>query len=83
MALLYRLITLPKGSLKIANLANSPTSGTVNYGTDLVVDVSTENGEDSQGLNISFYMKNQGITLSNYPENKKQPQNFTNIPIYN
>ena len=48
-ALLYRLITLPKGSLKIANLQISPTSGTVNYGTNLVIDVSTDNGEDSQG----------------------------------
>ena len=48
-ALLYRLITLPKGSLKIASLKVSPTSGTVGYGTDLTINVSTENGEDSQG----------------------------------
>ena len=48
-ALLYRLITLPKGSLKIANLQISPTSGTINYGDDLTVNVSTNNGEDSQG----------------------------------
>ena len=48
-ALLYRLITLPKGSLKIANLSISPTSGTINYGDDLSVSVSTNNGEDSQG----------------------------------
>ena len=48
-ALLYRLITLPKGSLKIANLQVSPISGTVNYGTDLSISVSTENGEDIQG----------------------------------
>ncbi len=48
-ALLYRLITLPEGTLKIANLKVSPTSGTVDYGTDLVINVSTENGEDTQG----------------------------------
>ena len=48
-ALLYRLITLPKGSLKIANLQVSPTSGSVNYGSDLTITVATENGEDSQG----------------------------------
>ena len=48
-ALLYRLITLPEGTLKIANLKVSPTSGTVDYGTDLVISVSTENGEDTQG----------------------------------
>ena len=35
--------------MKIANLQVSPTSGTVDYGTNLVVDVSTANGEDSQG----------------------------------
>ena len=48
-ALLYRLITLPQGSLKIANLQISPTSGTVNYGDELAVAVTTENGEDTQG----------------------------------
>ena len=48
-ALLYRLITLPEGTLRIANLQISPTSGTVDYGSDLVINVSTANGEDSQG----------------------------------
>ena len=48
-ALLYRLITLPEGTLRIANLQISPTSGTVDYGTELVINVSTANGEDSQG----------------------------------
>ena len=48
-ALLYRLITLPTGSLKIANLSISPTSGTINYGDDLAITVVTNNGEDSQG----------------------------------
>ena len=48
-ALLYRLITLPTGSLKIANLSISPTSGTINYGDDLNIEVATNNGEDSQG----------------------------------
>ena len=48
-ALLYRLITLPEGTLRIANLQITPTSGTVDYGTELVINVSTANGEDSQG----------------------------------
>jgi len=48
-ALLHRLITLPRGSLVIANLQISPTTGSVGYGTDLTISVSTENGEDSQG----------------------------------
>ena len=48
-ALLYRLITLPTGSLKIANLSISPVSGTVNYGDDLNIEVVTNNGEDAQG----------------------------------
>ena len=48
-ALLYRLITLPEGTLRIANLQITPTSGTVDYGSDLVINVSTANGEDSQG----------------------------------
>ena len=48
-ALLYRLITLPRGSLKIANLQISPTSGTINYGDNLSVTVNTENGSDVQG----------------------------------
>jgi len=48
-ALLYRLITLPTGSLKIANLSISPTSGTINYGDQLAITVSTNNGDDPQG----------------------------------
>ena len=41
--------SLRKKIKKIANLQISPTSGTVNYGTDLILDVITENGEDTQG----------------------------------
>jgi len=48
-ALLYRLITLPKGSLKISALSVTPTSGTVNYGDNLTISVSTDNGQDPQG----------------------------------
>ena len=48
-ALLYRLITLPKGTLKIANLQITPTSGSVDYGTNLTINVTTANGEDTQG----------------------------------
>ena len=42
-------LTFPFLFLKIANLQISPTTGSVDYGTDLVIDVSTNNGEDSQG----------------------------------
>ena len=63
-ALLYRLITLPKGTLKIANLQVSPTSGTVDYGTDLIVDVSTANGEDTQGYAATVRDMDIGV-LSN------------------
>jgi len=48
-ALLYRLITLPKGSLKISALSVTPASGTVNYGDNLTISVSTDNGQDPQG----------------------------------
>ena len=63
-ALLYRLITLPAGSLKIANLQISPTSGTVNYGTNLVISVTTENGEDTQGYAATIRDTDIGV-LSN------------------
>ena len=49
MALLYRLVTLPQGSLKIATLKTTPTVGQVDYGDDLNITVSTENGTDTQG----------------------------------
>ena len=48
-ALLYRLVTLPQGTLKIATLSVTPTVGTVNYGDSLTLTVRTENGADSQG----------------------------------
>ena len=48
-ALLYRLITLPQGTLKIATLSVTPTVGTVDYGDDFVVNIVTENGNDGQG----------------------------------
>mgnify|MGYP003630831457 CR=1 FL=1 len=48
-ALLNRLVTLPKGTLKISTLQLQPTVATADFGTDVRVDVSTENGTDSQG----------------------------------
>ena len=52
-ALLYRLITLPRGTLRISSLSVSPTSGTIGYGNDLAITVVTSNGEDSQGYAAS------------------------------
>ena len=48
-ALLYRLVTLPEGTLKISTLKVTPTTGTVDYGDDLQITVVTENGTDGQG----------------------------------
>ena len=64
-ALLYRLITLPQGSLKIANLQVSPTSGTVNYGDELAVAVTTENGEDTQGYAATVRDTDIGVLTNN------------------
>ena len=49
MALLYRLVTLPEGTLRISTLKVTPTTGTVDYGDELQITVVTENGTDSQG----------------------------------
>ena len=48
-ALLYRLVTLPEGTLRISTLKVTPTTGTVDYGDELQITVVTENGTDSQG----------------------------------
>lgn len=48
-ALLYRLVTLPEGTLKISTLNITPTTATVDYGADLQVTVTTDNGQDPQG----------------------------------
>ena len=48
-ALLYRLITLPQGTLKIATLRVTPTVGTVDYSDDINITVTTDNGSDNQG----------------------------------
>ena len=48
-ALLYRLITLPQGTLKIATLSVTPTVGTVDYGDNFTFTVTTTNGADLQG----------------------------------
>ena len=48
-ALLYRLITLPQGTLKIATLSVTPTVGTVDYGDNFTFTITTTNGTDGQG----------------------------------
>ena len=48
-ALNYRLITLPKGSLKIATLSLKPTVATTDFSNSVVLTVETVNGVDSQG----------------------------------
>lgn len=48
-ALNYRLITAPKGTLKIATLTLKPTKATANYSDSVTFTVQTENGDDSQG----------------------------------
>jgi hypothetical protein len=48
-ALLNRLVTLPKGTLKISTLKLQPTVATADFGNDVRIEVSTENGEDPQG----------------------------------
>ena len=63
-ALLYRLVTLPQGTLKISTLKVTPTTGTVDYGDDLVLTVVTENGTDSQGYAATSRDPNIG-TLEN------------------
>tara|TARA_R100000773_G_scaffold44078_1_gene43970 strand:+ start:673 stop:1245 length:573 start_codon:yes stop_codon:yes gene_type:complete len=48
-ALLYRLVTLPEGTLKISTLNITPTTATVDFGSDLQITVATDNGQDPQG----------------------------------
>ena len=48
-ALLNRLVTAPKGTLKISTLKLQPTVATADFGNDVRIEVSTENGEDPQG----------------------------------
>lgn len=48
-ALLNRLVTAPQGTLKISTLKLQPTIATADFGNDVRIEVSTENGTDSQG----------------------------------
>jgi len=48
-ALNYRLISLPQGSLKISKLTLSPSEATSDFGDTIRLSIKTENGEDSQG----------------------------------
>lgn len=43
------MVTLPKGTLKISTLKLQPTVATTDFGSDVRIEVRTENGEDSQG----------------------------------
>jgi hypothetical protein len=63
-AQLYTLISLPKGTQKIATLSVKPTSATVAYGDDALFTVQTLNGEDSQGYKASIRDSDIGV-LSN------------------
>jgi len=48
-ALLYRLVTLPEGTLRISTLRVTPTTATVDYGDDLQITITTDGGSDPQG----------------------------------
>jgi len=48
-ALLYRLVSLPTGTLKISTLKITPQVATTDFGDDLTFNVITENGTDNQG----------------------------------
>ena len=77
-ALLYRLITLPAGSLRIANLTISPTSGTINYGDELSVTVATNNGDDVQGYVATIRDTDIGaLTNTSAPINENGVGSFT------
>lgn len=52
-ALLSRLVTLPKGTLKISTLRLQPSSSITDFGTDVIIQVSTDSGEDSQGYSAT------------------------------
>lgn len=59
-ALLNRLITLPKGSLKVSTLVVSPSSTTVDFGSSITFTVQTENGSDPQGYSANVRDENIG-----------------------
>lgn len=48
----YRLITQPKGTLKISSLNINPTIATVNFGDTAIITVSTDSGDDPQGYSM-------------------------------
>ena len=52
-ALRYRLVTAPKGTLRLPVLQLTPTNSTVVFGNDAVFDIVTKNGEDTDGYNIA------------------------------
>lgn len=60
-ALLNRLITLPRGSLKIASLVLQPSESTAEFGTDVTVNVSTSNGIDPQGYSATVRDTNVAV----------------------
>lgn len=60
-ALLNRLVTLPRGTLKVATLSLDPNQATVDFGSDITVSVVTENGSDPQGYTATIRDSTIGI----------------------
>ena len=77
-ALLYRLITLPRGSLKIATLTVKPTQAVTNFGESITFTVETENGDDPQGYVAT--VRNTNIASL---QSSKQPPDGNGIATFN
>ena len=60
-ALLNRLITLPKGSLRIGVVTIQPTTATVNFGDPTSFSVQTQNATDPQGYSATVRDENVAI----------------------
>ena len=60
-AQLYRLISLPRGTQRIATLNINPAEATANYGDDVVIAVQTVNGDDSQGYYATIRDQDIGV----------------------
>jgi len=65
----YRLLTLPKGSLKISVLNVNPTNITVDFGDIASFVVSTANGEDPQG----YSAKSRDTDIATMVNNRETP----------
>lgn len=60
-ALLNRLITMPKGTLRVSTLTVQPSSSTVSFGSSLTFSVLTENGSDPQGYTATVRDENIAV----------------------